>query len=59
MKYYSQVAFAEKVNKPLITIWRWCRSGKIKTEVKEVYQKGGKLVQTPFIPETELDKLGY
>lgn len=59
MKYYSQVAFAKKINKPLITIWRWCKSGKIKTKITEVYQSNGQLVATPLIPETQLKKLGY
>jgi hypothetical protein len=59
MNYYSQVAFAKKTNKPLITIWRWCHKGKIKTETIGIYQSNGKLVQMPLIPETELSVLGY
>ena len=54
MKYYSQVAFAKKVHKSLITIWRYCKTGKIKTKITEVYQGDGRLVQTPLIPVTEL-----
>jgi hypothetical protein len=59
MKQYSQVRFAQLTKKPLITIWRWCRSGKIKTKIVEVENKDGKIVQTPLIPESELHKLGY
>jgi predicted site-specific integrase-resolvase len=59
MKYLSQGRVAEITGLSLITIWRYCRKGKIKTTIVEIYQKGGKLVQTPLIPETELKKLGY
>jgi hypothetical protein len=55
MRYYSQGEFGKKIHKPLITVWRWCRSGKIKVKIFEVYQKVG-LVQMPLIPETELKK---
>lgn len=59
MNYYSQGAFGKKINKPLITIWRWCRKGKIKTETIGIYQSNGRLVAMPLIPETEISKLGY
>lgn len=59
MKYYSQVRFAQITKMPLITVWRYCKSGKIKTKIVTREEKDGKVVQTPLIPETQVQKFAY
>ena len=59
MKYISQVRFAQITGLALITVWRRCKRGTIKTKIIEFENKNGEIVMTPLIPETELHRLGY
>lgn len=56
-RYYTLSSLADALNISRQTIWRWCRTGKVKTEVHEIHQ-GNKIIQMPYVTESEAKRLG-
>lgn len=57
MKLYTQGAVARIKKVGLKTVWRWCRDGKIPTEIFTIVQASGKEIQYPYITEEALNSL--
>lgn len=57
MRYFTLSSLADSLGISRQTIWRWCRSGKVKTEVHEIHQNG-KIIQMPYVTEDEAKRLG-
>lgn len=57
MRYYTLSSLAKALNLSRMTIWRWCRMGKIHTEIHEIHQNG-KIIQMPYVTEEEARRLG-
>jgi predicted DNA-binding protein (UPF0251 family) len=55
MKYYTQSEAAKKAKLSRFTIWKFCKSGQIKTSII-TFIKGGKEIQTPVIEPDELER---
>ena len=57
MKLYTQGAVAKIKNVGLKTVWRWCKSGKLQTQIFTIVQSNGKEIQYPYITEEALKSL--